>query len=138
METEGKGSFQLSDLNNDVRCIYHILTSRVHLVLRHTMITIERAHYLYALLIEAFIDFGALVTTIMMLVRLNDWGIALPYGALITQIAEHQRYERGLSREWAIGAHFLNASNTHLREAEQEWRPRRPSRATKAGKAPIE
>jgi hypothetical protein len=43
---EALGSFQLSDLSDDVQCIYHILTSRVHPVLSHTMITIERAPYL--------------------------------------------------------------------------------------------
>jgi hypothetical protein len=91
MEIEGEGSFQLSDFSNDVRCIYHILTSRVHPMLSHTMITIERACYLYALLTEASIDFGSIVTATMMSVRLTDWGIALPYGALITRIAEHAR-----------------------------------------------
>jgi hypothetical protein len=68
METEGEDSFQLSDLSNDVQCIYNILTSRVHPVLSHTMITIERAYCLYALLTEASIDFGSLVTAMMMLV----------------------------------------------------------------------
>jgi hypothetical protein len=72
METEGEGSFQLSDLSNDVRCIYHILTSRVHPVLSHTMITIEQAHCLYAFLTEASIDFSSLVIATMMLVRLID------------------------------------------------------------------
>jgi hypothetical protein len=50
METEGEGSFQLSDLSNDVWCIYHILSSRVHSLLNHTMINMEKARCLYALL----------------------------------------------------------------------------------------
>jgi hypothetical protein len=55
------------------------------------MITIKRAHYLYALLTETLIDFGSLVTAMMMPARLTDWGIALPYGALITRIEKHTR-----------------------------------------------
>jgi hypothetical protein len=51
------------------------------------MITIEMAHCLYALLIEAPIDYGSVVTSTMMFVRLLDKGFALPYGALIAQIA---------------------------------------------------
>jgi hypothetical protein len=89
MELEGEGSFLMSDFNNDVRCIYHILASRVLPVISHTMITIERAHCLYAILTEAPIDYGSVVTTTMMSVRLLDKGFALPYGALITWIAEH-------------------------------------------------
>jgi hypothetical protein len=84
MELEGDGSFQMSDFSNDVCCIYHILASRILLVISHTMITIERARYLYAMLIEAPIDYGFVVTTTMMYVRLLDKGFALPYGALIT------------------------------------------------------
>jgi hypothetical protein len=123
METNGEGSFQLSDLSNDVRCIYHILTSRVHPVLSYTMITIERARCLYALLTEASIDFSSLVTATMMSVRLTNRGIALPYGALITQITEHARVRiRGMTEfhleKGPIGACFLNVRNAHLREAE--------------------
>jgi hypothetical protein len=70
METEGKGNFQLSNLSNDVRCLYHILTSWVHPMLSHTMITIER--YLYTLLTETLIDFGSLVTTTMMSIQLTN------------------------------------------------------------------
>jgi hypothetical protein len=58
-------------------------------MLSHTMITIERARCLYSLLTETPIDFSSLVTTTLMLVRLTNWGIALPYGALITWITEH-------------------------------------------------
>jgi hypothetical protein len=79
METEGEGSFQLSDLSNDVWCIYHILTSRVHLMLSHTIITIKQARCLYALLTETPINFGSLVTAAMMSIQLIDRGIALPY-----------------------------------------------------------
>jgi hypothetical protein len=88
MELEGEGSFQMSDFSNDVRCIYHILASRLLPVISHTMITIERARYLYAMLTKAPIDYGSMVTTTMMYVRLLDMGFALPYGALITWIAE--------------------------------------------------
>jgi hypothetical protein len=66
MELDGEGSFQMSDFSNDVRCIYHILASRVLTVISHTLITIERAHCLYALLIEASINYGSLVTSTMM------------------------------------------------------------------------
>jgi hypothetical protein len=66
MEIEGEGSFQMSDYSNNVCCIYHILASRVLPVISHTMITIERAHCLYAMLTEAPIDYGSMVTTTMM------------------------------------------------------------------------
>ena len=55
------------------------------------MITIERAHYLYTLLIMTPIDFGSLVSATMMSVQLTDQGIALTYGALIIHIAEYAR-----------------------------------------------
>jgi hypothetical protein len=66
MELDRDGSFQMNDFSNDVRCIYHILASRVLPVISHTLITIERACYLYALLIEASINYGPLVTSTMM------------------------------------------------------------------------
>jgi hypothetical protein len=66
MELDGEGNFQMSNFSNDVRCIYHILASRVLPVISHTMITIERASCLYALLTEAPIDYGSLVTSTMM------------------------------------------------------------------------
>ena len=84
-----EGSFQLSDLSNDVWCIYHILTNLVHPVLTHMMITIERAHCLYTLLTEIPKDFDSLVTSTMMSIWLTDRGIALPYKALITWITEY-------------------------------------------------
>jgi hypothetical protein len=84
MELEGEGSFQMSDFSNDVRCIYHILASRALPVISHTMITIERARCLYAMLTEASIDYSSVVTTTMMSVRLLDKGFASPNGALIT------------------------------------------------------
>jgi hypothetical protein len=86
MELEGEGSFQMSDFNNDVRCIYHILASRVLPIISHTMITIEKARCLYAMLIETPIDYGSVVTSTMMFVRLLDKGFVLPYRALITWI----------------------------------------------------
>jgi hypothetical protein len=93
MELEGEGSFQMSDFSNDVRCIYHFLASRVLLIISHTMITIERAHYLYALLTKAPIDYSSVVTSTMMYVQLLDKGFALPYGALITRIVVHFRVD---------------------------------------------
>jgi hypothetical protein len=63
MELEGEGSFQMSDFNNDVRCIYHILASQVLLVISHTMIIIERARCLYSLLTETSLDYGSVVTS---------------------------------------------------------------------------
>jgi hypothetical protein len=92
MELDGEGSFQTRDFNNDVRCIYHILASWVLPVISHMMITIERACYLYALLIEAPINYGFVVTSTMMSVRLLDKGFMLPYGTLITRIVEHFRW----------------------------------------------
>jgi hypothetical protein len=65
------------------------LASRVLLVISHTLITTERAHCLYALLIEASIDYGSLVTSTMMSVRFLDKGFVLPDGALITRIVKH-------------------------------------------------
>ena len=66
MELDREDSFQMSDISNDVRCIYHILASQVLPVISHMLITIERARCLYALLIEASIDYGSLVTSTMM------------------------------------------------------------------------
>ena len=128
MEIEGEDNFQLSDLSNDVQCIYHILTSRVHPMLSHTIITIKRARFLYAFLTETLIDFGSLVTTAMMSVELTDRGITLPYEALITRIAEYAGVRIEGMREFhpkkgPIRACFLNASNANLQEAEQEQRP---------------
>ena len=66
MELHKVGSFQMSDFSNDVCCIYHILVSRVLPVISHTLITIERARCLYALLTEDSIDYDSLVTSTMM------------------------------------------------------------------------
>jgi hypothetical protein len=115
MELDGEGSFQMSNFNNDVQCIYHILASQVLSVISHTMITIERARCLYALLTEAPIDYGFVVTSTMMSVRLLDKGFALPHEALITRIAEHFKVDMIGLREVqpekrAMGIRFLNAS----------------------------
>ena len=123
MELDGEGSFQMSDFSNDVRCIYHILASRVLPVISHMLITIERARCLYTILIEAHVDFDSVVTFMIMYVRLLDKGFALPYGALITQIALHSGVDAiGLKeiqpKKGSIGARFLNASQAHLREVE--------------------
>ena len=93
MELDKEGSFQMSDFSNDVHCIYHILACWVLLVISHTLVTVERARCLYALLTEASIDYDSLVTSMMTSVRLLDKGFALPYGALITWIAEHFRVD---------------------------------------------
>ena len=119
MEIEGMGSFQMHDLSNDAKCIYHILVSHILPMLSLTMITIERAHCLYTLLTEYSSNFGSLVTSMMMLVQLMDPSTAFPYRALITQIVEHAEVSIAGMRELtlkkvAVGAHFLNASNTHL------------------------
>jgi hypothetical protein len=125
MELKGEGSFQMSNFSNDVHCIYHVLASRVLPVISHMMIMIERAHCLYAMLTETPIKYSSMVTSTMMFVRLLDKGFALPYGALITQIVI--RFRVDMTRLWevqpekgAIGVRFLNASQAHLREAEQE------------------
>jgi hypothetical protein len=142
MELEGEGSFWMSDFSNDVCCIYHILASRVLSVISHTMITIERARCQYALLTKTPIDYGSVVTSTMMYVRLLDKGFALPCGALITRIAEHFRVDMIGLREvqlekGAIGVRFLNASQAHLREVEQELRAQRQRRAAQVGRAPT-
>jgi hypothetical protein len=84
-------------------------------MISHMIITIERACCLYALLTEASINFGSLVTSTMMSVHLMDKGIALPYGALVTQITEHTEVPMAGLRETQpemgpMGARFLNAS----------------------------
>jgi hypothetical protein len=123
MELNEEGSLQMSDFSNDVQCIYNILASQVLLVISHTLITIKRACYLYALLTEASISYGSLVTFMMMSIQLLDKGFALPYRALITQIAKHFRVNMTGLREiqpkkGSMGVHFLNASQAHLWEAE--------------------
>jgi hypothetical protein len=142
MELDEKGSFQMSDFSNNVRCIYHILVSRVLPVISHTLITIERARCHFALLTKASIDYSSLVTSTMMSVRLLDMGFALPYGALIIQIVEHFKVDMTRLREihlekGSMGVRFLNASQAHLREAKQEQRAKRPLRATQAGEVPV-
>jgi hypothetical protein len=132
----------MSDFSNDVCCIYHILASRILPVISHTMITIERARYLCAMLIEAPIDYSFVVTTTMMYVRHLDKGFALPYGALITRIMEHARVDMTGLREiqlakGAMGVRFLNASQAHLREVEKEPRAQRPRRPAKVGRVPT-
>jgi hypothetical protein len=86
METEGEGSFQVHDFSNEVKCIYRVVMSHVLPVLSLTMITMDRARCLYALLTETSINYGYVVTVMMILVRHADSCIALPYGALITRI----------------------------------------------------
>jgi hypothetical protein len=86
MEIEGKGSFQIHDFSNEVRCIYRVVMSRVLPVLSLTMITIDEARCLDTLLTETSINYGLVVIVAMMSVRHPDSCTALPYGALITRI----------------------------------------------------
>jgi hypothetical protein len=129
METEGKGSFQVHDFSNEVRCIYRVVMSRVLPVLSLTMITMDRARCLYALLIETSIDYGSIVIIAMMSVRHADSCTALPYGALITRIIQHAKVDIDGMIELAPKkrptiARYLNASNAHLRDAVPAPRPR--------------
>ena len=115
MELDREGSFQISDFSNDVRCIYHILASQVLPIISHTLITIERARCLYALLTEAPINYGSVVTSTMMYVWLLEKGFELPYSALITRIAVHFGVDTIRLREiqpekGAMSVLFLNAS----------------------------
>ena len=79
------------------------------------MITIEQACYLYALLTEASIDLGSLVTAMMMLIGLTDQGITLPHGAQIIHIPDQAELcIRGMKEfrleKGPIRARFLNAN----------------------------
>jgi hypothetical protein len=127
MKAEGKGSFQVHDFSNEVKCIYQVVMSHVLLVLSLTM---DRARCLYTLLTETSIDYGSIVIVAMMSVRHVDSCTALPYGALITRIIQHTRVdidgmiELPLEKGPVI-VHYLNASNAHLRDAMPTPRPRR-------------
>jgi hypothetical protein len=139
METEGEGSFQVHDFSNEVRCIYRVVMSHVLPVLSLTMITMDRARFLYALLTETSIDYGSVVTVAMMSVRHADSCTALPYGALITRIIQHAEVDTEGVIELApekgpITARYLNASNAHLRDATPAPRLRR-RRTAKANRA---
>jgi hypothetical protein len=131
MELGGEDSFQISDFSNDVRCLYHILASQVLSIISHTMITIERACCLYALLTEAPIDYSSVVTSTIMSVQLLDKGFTLPYRALITWIAERFRVDMIGLREvqlekGAMSVRFLNVSQAHFQEVEQELKAQQP------------
>jgi hypothetical protein len=104
--------------------------SHVLPVLSLTMITMDRARCLYALLTETSIDYGSMVTITMMSVRHADSCTALPYGALITQIVQHAGVDtKGMielaPKKGPITARYLNCSNAHLRDAAPALRPRR-------------
>ena len=76
-------------------------------------------------LIKTLIDYGSLVTSTMMLVQLVRRATTLPCGALITQIVQYAEVstsgKKEILREKApINSYFLNVSNAHLQEAEQE------------------
>jgi hypothetical protein len=142
MDTEGEGSFQIHDFNNEVRCIFCMVMSRVLLILRLTMITMDRARCLYALLTEASIHYGSVITVEMMSVQHADSCTALPYGALITRIIQHARVDTDGMIELAlekgtITARYLNASNAHLRDAASAPRPRRRKTARADGASAL-
>jgi hypothetical protein len=84
-------SFQIHDFSNEVRCIYHVVMSRVLQILSLTLITMDRARCLYALLTEAAIDYGSIIMVTMMSIRHVDSCTTLPYGALVTWIIQHAR-----------------------------------------------
>jgi hypothetical protein len=66
METKVEGSFQIYEFSNEVRYIYRVVMSHVLPVLSLTMITIDRARCLYALLTKTSIDYGYVVIVAMM------------------------------------------------------------------------
>jgi hypothetical protein len=71
----------------------------------------------------------------MMSVRLLDKGFTLLYRALITLIAKRfsvdmTRLRKVQPEKGAMGVRFLNVSQAHLWEAEQELRAQRLQRAT--------
>lgn len=67
------------------------MVSQIFLVVSLTSITIKRARCLYALLTETSIDFGSLVTLMMIAVQLVYQISTLPYRALVTRIAKHAK-----------------------------------------------
>jgi hypothetical protein len=91
IETKGESSFQIHDLNNEVRCIYRVVMSHVLPVLSLMMITIDRARCLYTLLTKATIDYGSVVTVTMMSIWHADTCTTLSYEALITRIIQNAR-----------------------------------------------
>jgi hypothetical protein len=104
--------------------------SRVLLVLSLTLITMDRAQCLYALLTEAAIDYGSVVTVTMMFVQHENSCTVLPYGALVTQIIQYAKVNTDGMIELAlkkgpITTHHLNASNAHLQDAVPALRPQR-------------
>jgi hypothetical protein len=128
METEGEGNFQVHDFSNEVRCIYKVVMSCVLPVLSLMMITMDRARCLYALLTETSIDYGSMVTVVMMSIWHVDSCTTLPYGALITQIVQHAGVDTEGMIELApkkrpITARYLNASNANLRDVAPAPRP---------------
>jgi hypothetical protein len=129
METGGEGSFEVHDFSNEVRCIYRVVMSRVLPVLSLTMITMDRARCLYALLTKTSIDYGFVVTVAMMSVQHADSCTTLPYGVLITWIVQHAEVDTDGMIELApengpITARYLNANNAHLRDVAPASRPR--------------
>jgi hypothetical protein len=89
--------------------------NRVLLILSLTLITMDRARCLYALLTKVVVDYGFVVTITMMSVWHVDSCIALPYGALVTRILQHARVNTNSMIELApekrpITTCYLNAS----------------------------
>lgn len=90
-------------------------------------VTYDRALCLYALLTHRLIDFGSLALTNMIGVWDAATNTSLPYGVLITKIAEHAGVSlAGEDRVGTLGpynAQFIAASRSHLRGAEPGPRP---------------
>jgi hypothetical protein len=109
-------SFQIHDFSNEVRCVYHVVMSRVLQILSLMLITMDRARCLYALLTEAAIDYGSIIMVTMMSIRHVDSCTTLPYRALVTWIIQHARVVTDGMVELAhekkpITKQYLNASN---------------------------
>jgi hypothetical protein len=87
-----------------------VVMSHVLPVLSLTMITMDKARCLYALLTETTIDYGSVVTVAMMSVRHADSCTTLPYGALITRIIQHARVDTDGMIELAPEKGLITAS----------------------------
>jgi hypothetical protein len=142
METEGEGSFEVHDFSNEVRCIYRVVMSCVLPVLSLTMITMDRARCLYALLTETSIDYGSVVTVAMMSVRHADSCTTLPYGVLITRIVQHAEVDTDGMIELApengpITTRYLNASMRIYEMLRQHRGPDRGGQRKQTGHPPL-
>lgn len=66
-----------------------VMINRIFPVQSLAIITYDRALCLYALLTHSSIDIGSFVLSTMIGVQLVGSNTSLPYGALVTRIAEH-------------------------------------------------